>query len=300
MRLSLEWTEGDAPVRTTRLTAVPLRVGRGLDNDVVIAHSDVSGHHAVVARVGDDAVLTDLRSTNGTTVNGAPVTRARVLEDGDIVGFGEAVFAVVRLSPGPDAGAPLYVEDRGLVHRVEGDTLALPDLALRFVARGDGFVCEGPEGPVEVALDAPFTVGGRVLRLRRPGPAETTRRSPRGAFPYRVEASLGAEGAVARFVDRADGRAHVLQAETRAVLVWILGRRLLEDRARGAPEPGWCADAEVRVGIWGAEAREQLENNLNVVVSRVRRELGERGFDGRCIDRRRGGTRLVVAEVQVG
>jgi ABC-type multidrug transport system ATPase subunit/pSer/pThr/pTyr-binding forkhead associated (FHA) protein len=45
-----------------------LRVGRAPDNDVVLDHPSVSGHHARVVVQGDRAVLEDLGSSNGTFV----------------------------------------------------------------------------------------------------------------------------------------------------------------------------------------------------------------------------------------
>jgi hypothetical protein len=208
------------------------------------------------------------------------------------------VFAVARLVR--EAAAPqLYVEDlaAGRVHRVQDGALALGGVVVRFVAEGECIAVVTPEGRRVVGFEEPVEVAGRALRVRRPAPAETTRRSPGGTFPYRVEALLGPEGATARFGEH--GRIHAIEAENRALLVWILARRLADDRARGATEAGWCPDADVRVGIWGVQARDLLDNNLNVVISRTRRELGEHGFDGRCIDRRRGETRLLVADVRV-
>lgn len=70
-----------------------LTFGRGPDNDVVIEHVSMSGSHAMIQNLGGTFQLTDLGSTNGTYVNGAPVTEA-VLESGAQIQFGsvEAVF----------------------------------------------------------------------------------------------------------------------------------------------------------------------------------------------------------------
>jgi pSer/pThr/pTyr-binding forkhead associated (FHA) protein len=61
-----------------------LTIGRLQDNSIVIDHPAVSSHHACVFRVGHDVVLEDLQSTNGTFVNGKPVSRC-TLKDGDVV-----------------------------------------------------------------------------------------------------------------------------------------------------------------------------------------------------------------------
>jgi pSer/pThr/pTyr-binding forkhead associated (FHA) protein len=52
-----------------------------------LADTNVSRRHAEFRRAGDTVVLTDLGSTNGTRVNGAPI-RERVLASGDEVSVG--------------------------------------------------------------------------------------------------------------------------------------------------------------------------------------------------------------------
>jgi hypothetical protein len=72
-----------------------ITVGRQPDSDLVIDHDSVSKRHAVLR--WDDRMeqctLEDLGSTNGTFVNtDQPITREVVLEDGDIVSFGDLAF----------------------------------------------------------------------------------------------------------------------------------------------------------------------------------------------------------------
>lgn len=65
-----------------------LTIGRLPDNAVIVDNPAVSGHHARVVREGDQLILEDLRSTNGTFVNGRPVAR-HVLQHGDAVLVGK-------------------------------------------------------------------------------------------------------------------------------------------------------------------------------------------------------------------
>ncbi|MCA1831858.1 MAG: FhaA domain-containing protein [Actinomycetota bacterium] len=68
-----------------------LTIGR-LDNvDVSLADPGVSRRHAEVRREGDEWVVVDLESTNGTVVNGKAVKRHR-LKPGDRMSFGETVI----------------------------------------------------------------------------------------------------------------------------------------------------------------------------------------------------------------
>ena len=73
------------------------RVGRALDNDVVIADSRVSRYHAEVMRTPDGRgyILHDLGSTNGTSVGGRAAKKHR-LEHGDQVSVGGYTLAVHR------------------------------------------------------------------------------------------------------------------------------------------------------------------------------------------------------------
>jgi cytochrome P450 / NADPH-cytochrome P450 reductase len=68
-----------------------LRIGRAPDNDLVIAHAPVSWHHAELHNEAGASRIVDLGSSNGTFVNGQPVTDA-ALSEGDIVSFGSSTF----------------------------------------------------------------------------------------------------------------------------------------------------------------------------------------------------------------
>jgi hypothetical protein len=72
----------------------PVVVGRAPGADIVIAATYVSGRHAKFSRVGQDLVIEDLGSTNGTTLNGVRVFGAEQLENGDVVGIGEVTMRV--------------------------------------------------------------------------------------------------------------------------------------------------------------------------------------------------------------
>jgi hypothetical protein len=63
---------------TTRVDGHPLHIGRGPDNDLVIADIRVSRDHAVIEPVEGGWVVRDLQSTNGTYVDGQRVSEARV------------------------------------------------------------------------------------------------------------------------------------------------------------------------------------------------------------------------------
>lgn len=66
-------------------------IGRGTDADLRLSDQAVSRRHAEIRIANGAAMLNDLRSTNGTTVNGASIT-TMALADGDEVRVGETVL----------------------------------------------------------------------------------------------------------------------------------------------------------------------------------------------------------------
>ena len=65
-----------------------MTVGRRDDNDIRIDNLAVSGHHAKLLTIFDDSFLEDLDSTNGTYVNGRPITK-HPLKNGDVIVIGK-------------------------------------------------------------------------------------------------------------------------------------------------------------------------------------------------------------------
>lgn len=63
------------------------RIGRAPESEVVLEGEKVSRHHAAIRYWDGDFVLKDLRSRNGTFVNGQPVNVAK-LDSGDCIKIG--------------------------------------------------------------------------------------------------------------------------------------------------------------------------------------------------------------------
>lgn len=78
-----------------RIQARVMRIGRGSDNDIVLADLNVSEQHAEL-RVSETGLVqvTDLGSANGTFVNGTRVSQAD-LSDEDIITIGHATFRLI-------------------------------------------------------------------------------------------------------------------------------------------------------------------------------------------------------------
>jgi predicted component of type VI protein secretion system len=74
---------------THELVDEAITIGRGADNTIVVNDPSISTHHAQLLLEGDTYRLKDLDSTNGTRVNGKPVTET-VLRLEDRIRFGAA------------------------------------------------------------------------------------------------------------------------------------------------------------------------------------------------------------------
>ncbi len=64
-------------------------IGRSRESDIFLPDQWLSRHHAVVEKRTDGFWVTDLRSKNGTLLNGEPVREARRLRAGDVITLGE-------------------------------------------------------------------------------------------------------------------------------------------------------------------------------------------------------------------
>ena len=74
-----------------RLTGEPITIGRDPTNVIAVEDVGVSRRHATIERLGEQVVVRDLGSKNGTYVNDDLVTQA-VLEDGDLVHVGHSTY----------------------------------------------------------------------------------------------------------------------------------------------------------------------------------------------------------------
>jgi pSer/pThr/pTyr-binding forkhead associated (FHA) protein len=74
------------------ITGGVTRIGRALDNEIVVSHSSISRHHASIENSNGVYAVRDLNSQNGTFVGNQRVTEPTRLSSGDSVRFGDAQF----------------------------------------------------------------------------------------------------------------------------------------------------------------------------------------------------------------
>ncbi|MFM7850010.1 MAG: FHA domain-containing protein [Rubrivivax sp.] len=88
-------------VREIVISQDRITLGRRPYNDVVVNNLTISGEHAVFEKLGDEVFIEDLKSTNGTCVNGAAIKRHR-LQHNDVIEIGK--YKIRFLSEAPDQG----------------------------------------------------------------------------------------------------------------------------------------------------------------------------------------------------
>lgn len=86
-------------LRTVFVEQTPFTIGRGEESSLQIHCSSVSRIHAEVSHTAGGYRLRDLRSTNGTTINGLPVEET-ILQDGDAVTIADIEMTFVCSSLG--------------------------------------------------------------------------------------------------------------------------------------------------------------------------------------------------------
>ncbi|HXU31453.1 MAG TPA: FHA domain-containing protein, partial [Thermoanaerobaculia bacterium] len=98
LRYSIEDQERTLPLSGTRL-----RIGREVDNDIVLPDPSVSRQHAELVHQAGAWIARDLKSTNGIQLNRTPVLEAR-LQPGDRLTIG--LFDIEVEAPQPEPELP--------------------------------------------------------------------------------------------------------------------------------------------------------------------------------------------------
>ncbi|MGW5654392.1 FHA domain-containing protein [Streptomyces humi] len=110
-----------------------MRIGRALENELVVSDLQVSRHHAEFHSTPDGRMeIRDLGSHNGTYVNGQPIAKggSALLGPNDIVGVGHSTFRIVgdRLEEFVDTGEVSF-SARHLTVTVDGGKQILKDVS---------------------------------------------------------------------------------------------------------------------------------------------------------------------------
>jgi len=101
----LQVLSGSLAGQTYELKVETTTVGRVEDNAFQIAEPSVSSHHCEILLKGDDVIVRDLNSTNGSFINGDKITES-VLKPGQTLRLGQIELRIDDGSPMPAPSAP--------------------------------------------------------------------------------------------------------------------------------------------------------------------------------------------------
>src|ERR1700730_18549078 len=91
-----------------------INVGRVQGNDLMLPKGNVSKHHARLLFRDGRFIVTDLKSTNGTYVNGRKISQATIVREGDKIYIGDFVLRLVtgqKSAPSPSGSGYISEED---------------------------------------------------------------------------------------------------------------------------------------------------------------------------------------------
>ncbi|HLM01673.1 MAG TPA: FHA domain-containing protein [Pyrinomonadaceae bacterium] len=111
--LWLNFTDASGETRRVSVEGEKFVIGRHSENDLSIADGSLSRRHAQIERFGDVFVISDLDSSNGTTLNDAELDKPAALKKGDKFNLGGGYeFEVELISDHETAGDSAFADSR--------------------------------------------------------------------------------------------------------------------------------------------------------------------------------------------
>jgi pSer/pThr/pTyr-binding forkhead associated (FHA) protein len=169
-------------------------IGRGVTNDIVIDDPLLSREHARIVSVGEDQIVEDLKSSNGTKVNGSPLVR-QILQHCDVIELGSHHLRYMCARVAADVELERTMLIKALPrHRELAEGAPVVSVPVVRAARG-----RLPEGSVKVQAGSDQHALGESVRLDRvvstfgiPGEQLIViARRPQGYFVTHVEGAQG-------------------------------------------------------------------------------------------------------------
>ena len=152
-RCQLRGHAGPVVGQVISLSEREFTLGRDLASDIVIADSEVSRTHARISSQNEDHWVQDLKSTNGTWINGRPITGLARLTLGDMLTLGKTSVFVYELIPESDLDTSREPGDGDLIE----STMAMP--AFPEAALEARRLVRPPAEPVAAVQPAPAPAG---------------------------------------------------------------------------------------------------------------------------------------------
>ena len=99
MKLCVEISEKGNGRQVLEFDRPEVTIGRVKGNDIILPKGNISKRHSRIIVKGNACVVVDLKSTNGTYVNGRKLSSPHVLKNGDQIFIGDFTLKV---TPAPD------------------------------------------------------------------------------------------------------------------------------------------------------------------------------------------------------
>ena len=168
-----------------------MTIGRKADNAVAIVDPVVSGHHARIVKVQAVFFLEDLKSINGTTINGRTIIRHQ-LRDADVITIGQHRLVFQDNSTASTAAPVPFADlDRTTVLRGTDRTPERPTLTAKVL------IVAGKTDRLEYPLTKQVNVigsqDGAVIRLTGWFAPKSAATIARRGHSYSISSSRGAK-----------------------------------------------------------------------------------------------------------
>lgn len=152
-------THDGAVIKEFILNEERMTIGRKPSNNIHIDDPTISGEHAAILML-QNAYVEDLNSTNGTSLNGSPVTK-RQLNHGDVIKIGRHEFK--------------FVDDS--LNQFEQTVMIAPQTSKKVSTEAPKkyqvSIVSGPKSGEVIALSKPYTTlgspGGQVAVIAKRG-----------------------------------------------------------------------------------------------------------------------------------
>lgn len=180
------------------LTHETVTIGRKADKTLAIEDPAVSGHHARIVKVQAVFFLEDLKSTNGTAINGRPITRHQ-LHDADVITIGQHRLVFQENATASTAAAPFVDLDRTTVLRGTDRTPDGPTFTAKVL------IVAGKTDRLEYPLTKQVNVigsqDGAVIRLTGWFAPKSAATIARRGHSYSISPSQGAKSLLVNGTD---------------------------------------------------------------------------------------------------
>ncbi|MEM7608690.1 MAG: FHA domain-containing protein [Myxococcota bacterium] len=164
-------TEKGGQQRRMEFDKNEVTIGRVQGNDIILPKGNVSKRHSRIVLKDNRFIVVDLKSTNGTYVNGRKITSPLVVKPGDKVYIGDFIMNVEEMAPANAGPPPLSPPNAGPPPLAPSNSPSAPPPAFGGGASG-GFAGPPSQGaPASGGFSGPPPLGGATAPPPQAAPA---------------------------------------------------------------------------------------------------------------------------------